>query len=117
LDANIEHQESSMKTILIAALAAGICGTMAATTAFAQETVTGAPKGTAPATIEGYGPSSVIVCNGAGYCWHAVQQYDYPASAQVEVHPYGWQWNDGDRFAWREHSGRGYWAGDEWQVF
>jgi hypothetical protein len=41
LGANIEHLESSMKTILITVLAAGICGA-AATTASAQETVTGA---------------------------------------------------------------------------
>ena len=107
-----------MKHFLITALTAGtICVTAAATTAIAQETVTGAPKGTAPATIEGYGPSSAIVCNAAGYCWHSLERYDYPQGAQVEVHPYDWRWNNGDRYVWREHTGRGYWRGSDWEQF
>ena len=105
-----------MKTILITALAAGICG-VAATTASAQETVTGAPRGITPVTVEGYGPSSIVVCNSAGYCWQALERYDYSPTAQVEVHPYGWTWNDGDRYAWREHTGRGYWMGDQREAF
>ena len=107
-----------MKCFLIAALSAtAICGFAAATPAFAQETVTGAPKGTAPVTVEGYGPSSVVVCNAAGYCWHSKERYDYPSGAGVEVHPHGWTWDNGDNYAWREHPGRGYWHGDAWQVF
>jgi hypothetical protein len=106
-----------MKTLLIAALSAAIGWTTAGTTAFAQATVTGAPKGTAPVTTEGYGPSSVIVCNDAGYCWHAEQSYDYPSGVQVYVHPQDWVWNDGDHYVWREHSGRGYWQGDQWMAF
>lgn len=105
-----------MKCFLMAALTAtAICGFAAATPAAAQDTVTGAPKGTAPVTTEGYGPSSVIVCN--GYCWHSVRRYDYPPNANVVIHPYNWRWHEGDRYAWREHSGRGFWQGDEWQTF
>jgi opacity protein-like surface antigen len=106
-----------MKRFLIAALPAAVCAFAAATSASAQQTVTGAPKGTEPATVEGYGPTSVIVCNHAGSCWHALQRYDYPAAAGVVVHPYTWRWNNGARFAWREHKGRGYWQGDEWRTF
>jgi opacity protein-like surface antigen len=107
-----------MKSLLMAALSAtAICGFAAAMPAAAQETVTGAPKGTAPATTEGYGPSSVIVCNEGGYCWHSLERYDYPPTASVVVHPYDWRWNEGDRFAWREHKGRGYWRGDDWEAF
>jgi hypothetical protein len=107
-----------MKSFLIAALSAtAVCGFAAATPALAQDTVTGAPRGTAPVTVEGYGPSSVVVCNEAGYCWHSAERYDYPPNANVAVHPYNWRWNEGDRFAWREHTGRGYWQGDEWQAF
>lgn len=48
-----------MKVFLIATTLGGLA---VATAAYAQETVTGTPKGTAPATTEGYGPSSVIYC-------------------------------------------------------
>jgi opacity protein-like surface antigen len=107
-----------MKYFLIAALSAtAICGS-AAMTASAQETVTGAPKGTAPATIEGYGPSSAIICDQAGTtCWHSVDRYDYPSGANVVVHPYDWRADNGANYAWREHPGRGYWHGNEWQQF
>jgi hypothetical protein len=107
-----------MKGFLIAALSATtISALTAATPAFAQATVTGAPRGTAPVTIEGYGPSSAIVCDQAGTtCWHSVQRYDYPPNANVVVHPYDWQ-ADGANLAWREHPGRGYWQGDQWQPF
>jgi len=107
-----------MKYVFIAALAATAIGGFAASSpASAQATVTGAPKGTAPVTIEGYGPSWVVVCNEAGYCWHSAERYDYPPSAQLEVHPHGWEWNSGANYAWREHPGRGYWEGDEWRTF
>ena len=85
-----------MKWFLIAALSAtAICGFAAATPAFAQATVTGVPRGTAPVTIEGYGPSSLIVCNQAGYCWHSMERYDYPPTAGLVVHPFGWTWDSG----------------------
>lgn len=108
-----------MKTLLIAALSATtICALAAATSAAAQETAPGSPRGTAPATIEGYGPSSAIVCDQAGTtCWHSVERYDYPPGANVVVHPYDWRWDDGSHYAWREHSGRGYWRGDQWETF
>jgi hypothetical protein len=78
----------------------------------------GSPKGTAPVTIEGYGPSSAIVCDQAGTtCWHSVDRYDYPANANVVVHPYDWQADNGAKYSWREHTGRGYWMGDQWQAF
>jgi len=77
----------------------------------------GRGEGTAPATVEGYGLSWVIVCNEGGYCWHSPQRYEYPPNAQVVIHPYNWRWHEGDRYASREHAGRGYWQGDEWQGF
>jgi hypothetical protein len=110
--------EFSMKSSLLSAVSmAAFCAFAAATPVVAQETVTGAPRGTAPATIEGYGPSSAIVCNGSGECWHSVQRYDYPQGVQVDVHPFDWSWNDGQNYAWREHPGRGYWQNGEWQIF
>ena len=103
-----------MKVFLIATMVGGLA---VATSAYAQETVTGAPKGTAPATTEGYGPSSVIVCNKAGFCWHSMERYDYPPSAGVELHPYDWRWDNGANYAWKEHQGRGYWRGSDWETF
>jgi hypothetical protein len=45
-----------MKNVLTSALsAAAVCAFLAATPAFAQATVAGAPAGTAPVTVEGYG--------------------------------------------------------------
>ena len=108
-----------MKTFLMAALSATAISALAsATPAAAQASAPGAPKGTAPVTIEGYGPSSAIVCDQAGTtCWHSVDRYDYPANANVVVHPYDWQADNGATYAWREHTGRGYWMGDQWQQF
>ena len=108
-----------MKTLLIAALSATTIATCAAaTSAAAQETAPGSPRGSAPATIEGYGPSSAIVCDQAGTtCWHSVDRYDYPSGANVVVHPYDWRWPNGSHYAWREHKGRGYWRGDQWETF
>jgi hypothetical protein len=108
-----------MKCFLIAALSATALSALAAATpAAAQGTAPGSPRGTAPVTIEGYGSSSAIICDQAGTtCWHSVDQYDYPSGANVVVHPYNWQADNGANYAWREHPGRGYWQGDQWQPF
>ncbi len=106
-----------MRHFLIAALSATAIFGSAAITASAQETTTGAPRGTAPVTVEGHGPSSVVVCDQSGACWHSQEAYDYPQGAGVVVHSHDWRWNDGDHFAWKEHSGRGYWHGSDWQQF
>ena len=74
--------------------------------------------GSAPVTVEGYGPSSAIVCDQAGTtCWHSVEQYDYPSGANVVVDPYNWQADNGANYAWKERPGRGYWQGEQWQQF
>jgi hypothetical protein len=44
-----------MRTVLITAVSTAVCAFVAATPAFAQATVTGAPPGSAPVTVEGYG--------------------------------------------------------------
>ena len=92
-----------MKNCLIAALSATALSMLAAVTpAAAQENAPGSPKGTAPATIEGYGPSSAIVCDQAGTtCWHSVERYDYPSGANVVVHPYNWQADNGAKYSWK----------------
>jgi hypothetical protein len=48
-----------MKRLVLTFLSiAAVCAVVSATPAAAQETVTGAPAGTAPVTVEGYGNSS-----------------------------------------------------------
>jgi len=44
-----------MRTVLITAVSTAVCAFLAAAPAFAQDTVTGAPPGQAPATVDGYG--------------------------------------------------------------
>jgi hypothetical protein len=115
----IHPKEFQMKDFVMAALSATtICAIASATPLVAQETAPGSPRGTAPATIEGYGPSSAIVCDQAGTtCWHSADRYDYPPNANVVVHPYDWQADNGANYAWREHTGRGYWRGENWEAF
>jgi hypothetical protein len=48
-----------MKRLFLTFLSmAAVCAVVSATSAAAQDTVTGAPAGTAPVTVEGYGNSS-----------------------------------------------------------
>jgi hypothetical protein len=61
--------------------------------------------------------SARIVCNENGDCWHAPDEYAYPPSAHLSIHPGNWRWKEGEHYAWKEHEGRGYWHGGEWRGF
>jgi len=61
--------------------------------------------------------SAYIVCNDDGDCWHVRDQYAYPTDSRVIVHEDGWKWDDGARYRWREHEGRGYWHSGIWIGF
>ena len=61
--------------------------------------------------------SAAIVCNDAGDCWHAHETYTYPPTARVEIHPDNWHWDKGQHFVFKEHPGRGYWKGKDWETF
>lgn len=82
-----------MKNILTSALSAAAVGAfLAATPAFAQDTVTGAPAGTAPATVEGYGSS---LPGAPGYGYNGVPAYGYapePAYGYNYAPAYGYGW-------------------------
>src|ERR1700685_4833472 len=103
-----------MKCVLIAVLSATALSALApATPAAAQATAPGSPRGTAPVTIEGYGPSSAVVCDEAGTtCWHSVDRYDYPSGAHVVVHPYDWQGGNGGHHTRRGNPRAGAWEGE-----
>ncbi len=61
--------------------------------------------------------SAAIACNAEGQCWHVRRPYAYPPAYGVVVHPDNWRWGPGERFAWREHTGRGYWRNGVWIRF
>ena len=61
--------------------------------------------------------SARIVCNDDGDCWHVERDYVYPPSVRLSIHPDNWHWKDGEHYAWKEHSGRGYWCGGKWREF
>ncbi len=56
---------------------------------------------------------AAIACSD-NVCWHAREAYEYPSESRVVIHPDHWRWGPQEKYAWREHSGRGYWRGDEW---
>ena len=61
--------------------------------------------------------SARVVCNEDGDCWHVQDMYTYPPSVHLSIHPDNWRWRDDEHYAWKEHPGRGYWHGGEWQGF
>jgi hypothetical protein len=73
--------------------------------------------GAATLAVSTLGASARIVCNEAGDCWHSEGDYVYPPGFGLTIHPNDWRWKEGERHAWREHEGRGYWKGDKWVEF
>jgi hypothetical protein len=63
------------------------------------------------------GAAARIVCNADGDCWHAHADYDYAPSFGLTIHPDDWHWKEGEKHAWREHEGRGYWKSGAWVEF
>ena len=56
--------------------------------------------------------SADIACTGE-VCWHAHEKYTYPPEARVTIHEDSWKAGPSVKF--REHTGRGYWAGETWK--
>jgi hypothetical protein len=65
----------------------------------------------------GASASARTVCNEDGDCWHATTDYDYQPSFGLSIHPNDWKWKEGEKHAWREHEGKGYWKGGSWKEF
>jgi hypothetical protein len=61
--------------------------------------------------------SARVVCNADGDCWHAQTEYNYEPSFGLTVHADNWKWKEGEKHAWREHEGKGYWRGGDWKAF
>lgn len=63
--------------------------------------------------------SAEIACNSEGDCWHVKERHEYRPEFNVQVHPDSWKWNEneGHKYRWREHDGRGYWRNGVWVEF
>jgi hypothetical protein len=61
--------------------------------------------------------SAAVVCNQDGDCWHTQTDYNYQPAFNLTVHENDWKWKEGDKHAWREHEGKGYWKGHDWKKF
>ena len=109
-----------------AAYLLGLCEKARGRTEAADEAWVRVPLGSrfAPPAIAGRAAMQVDanpfittnICTGNA-CWHAHENYAYPPSAHVTVHPDTWKWGPSERYAWKEHEGRGYWNGDRWTEF
>ncbi len=73
-----------------------------------RKTLIGAVAGVGLLGFFGASASAEIVCAGP-VCWHTPERYDYPAEANVTIHPSDWRWGPKEHYSWREHEGRGYW--------
>jgi hypothetical protein len=73
--------------------------------------------GVSALTLIATSASARIVCNEDGDCWHVTTDYNYRPEFKLTVHPDDWKWKEGERHAWREHEGRGYWHGGVWRDF
>ena len=73
--------------------------------------------GLSAATLVSTQASAAIVCNGEGDCWHTHTAYQYQPEFGVVTHSDDWKWKEGEKHAWREHDGKGYWKGGSWKEF
>ena len=77
------------------------------------KTLIGAAMGAGVLALSSVGASAAIVCQGQ-VCWHTHDAYDYPHEAGIVVHEDNWRWGPHEKFAFREHEGRGYWREGKW---
>jgi hypothetical protein len=75
--------------------------------------LTAAAIGAAAIMTSTLSASAAIVCQG-NVCWHTHEAYDFPHEAGIVVHEDNWHWGPHEKFAFREHEGRGYWHGGKW---
>jgi hypothetical protein len=76
----------------------------------------GAALGASMLALSTLSASAAIVCTG-NVCWHVHETYTYPPAANIVIHEDAWRWGPEDKYAFREHEGRGYWSGTNWVEF
>ncbi len=82
-----------------------------------SKTLIAAALGLASVVLTATSASALIACNAEGECWHVHRHYAFHPEYGVVIHPDGWRWGAGERFVWREHTGRGYWHNGVWITF
>jgi hypothetical protein len=78
-----------------------------------RKILTAAAIGATVVLTSTFSASAAIVCQG-NVCWHTHEAYEFPHEAGVVVHEDNWHWGPHEKFAFREHEGRGYWRGGKW---
>jgi hypothetical protein len=78
-----------------------------------KEILSAVAVGTGVLMMSTFTASAAIVCQGHT-CWHTHEAYDFPHGAGVVVHEDNWRAGPREKFAFREHEGRGYWHGRKW---
>jgi hypothetical protein len=78
------------------------------------KTLASAALGAGLLAVTSVGASAAIACSG-DVCWHTHEAYRYPPDARVIMHRDNWRWGPSEHFTFREHEGRGYWRGDNWE--
>lgn len=73
--------------------------------------------GLSAVTMSATTASAAVACNREGQCWHVRHAYNYRPEYGVVVHRDNWRWGPHDHYAWREHTGRGYWRDGHWVRF
>ena len=73
--------------------------------------------GAGSVTLISTNASAGIVCNEDGDCWRTQTEYTYAPTLGLSVHQNDWKWKEGEKYAWREHEGNGYWKGGSWTGF
>jgi hypothetical protein len=81
-----------------------------------SRTLAGAALGAGLLALSAMSANAAVVCSG-NVCWHTHEAYDYPPSARVVVHEDDWRWGPSEHYVFREHEGRGYWAGRTWRTW
>ncbi len=82
-----------------------------------MKTAAAAVLGLSALALSATAASAAVACNGEGQCWHVHRNYAYAPEYGVAVHPNNWRWGQNEHYAWREHSGRGYWRNGAWVRF
>ena len=81
-----------------------------------SKTLASAALGAGLLAMTSMGASAAIACSG-NVCWHTHETYQYPPDSKVIIHRDNWKAGPRDHFSFREHEGRGYWRGDNWETW
>jgi hypothetical protein len=71
-----------------------------------SKTLVGTAMGAGLLALSTLSASAAVVCSGT-VCWHTHERYTYPPESKVIIHDDNWRWGPSEKYAFREHEGRG----------